>query len=142
MPTYGPHNLRWLAGPDAADELAALANPMSIGGRIPEEVFGFTKAEMPPSVWEYLSQFRPVNSAMEEVGGMLEDYARPRFIQDMLANMDKKPMGKGRQLYDAGLNALLKLMKHAQNLGNSPEAVSATRRTIPAFIKGERDADR
>jgi len=140
MPLYGPHNMRWLQGPEAADELAGLGNPVSSAEGIPEELFGriLDPEDFATATGEIHDQLHPLATIYDRLGSMLEDYTRPRLIQNMLMRMEGNSPGTMRNLYDAGLSALLSLAKKGQQVGESPETQSVLRRQIPAFIKGER----
>jgi len=136
--------MRWKAGPNAADQLAALANPMSAAEGVVPEIFGHVldADDLGSATGDIFMNMHPLSTLWDHIGSALEDYTRPRLIQNMLAKMDNQPMGKVRDVTDAGLAALLKLMKRTQSLGDSPEAVSAMRRQGPALVQGLKDKEK
>lgn len=141
MPIYGPHNLRWLAGPDAADQLTGIANPMGAAEGTVPEIFGriMDEGDKSSALEDIYDQLHPLAGLWDRLGSNLEDYARPRLIQNMLGRMEGNAPGTMTNLYDAGLSGLLSLMKKAQNASESAEWTNLFRKTLPNAAKGLRD---
>lgn len=148
MPIYGPHNLRWTAGPEGTDIIGSIGADPSIA-EYPAEIFG--------TIMEDLMGNKGMSkSAREEIGGLYNKY-RPgidtlntlrRFLDDKftksILNEAKLPMGEKveprllQELSQYGMHQGMNLIEKLQELANYPEMSQLGNKIIPSFIRGSR----